>query len=77
MSIKLNLRWVAALAAVAALLALPAAAQATLVFTRHTLNPLIWAANDNGSHAHTVVHGTNPRISPDGKTIAYYRQQKA
>jgi Tol biopolymer transport system component len=74
---KLNLKWIAALAAAAALLALPAAAQATLVFTRHTLNPVIWSANDDGSHARVIVHGTNPRISPDGKTIAYYRIQKA
>jgi Tol biopolymer transport system component len=77
MPTKLNLRWIAALAAAAALLALPSAAQATLVFTRKTLHPVIWAANDNGSHARVIVHGTNPRISPDGKTIAYYRQQKA
>jgi Tol biopolymer transport system component len=74
---KLNLELIAALATAAALLALPAAAQATLVFTRHTLNPLIWSAKDNGSHAQPLVHGTNPRISPDGRTIAFYRIQKA
>lgn len=77
MPIKPNLKWIAALAAAAALFALPAAAQATLVFTRHTLNPLIWSAKDNGSHAQPLVHGTNPRISPDGRTVAFYRTQKA
>jgi Tol biopolymer transport system component len=77
MSWKPNSKWTAALVAAAALLALPAAAQATLVFTRHTLNPLIWSAKDNGSHAQPLVHGTNPRLSPDGKTIAFYRIQKA
>jgi Tol biopolymer transport system component len=64
-------KWIAALAAAAALLALPAAAQATLAFTRNPLHPVVFAANDNGSSAHKVGSGRNPRVSPDGLSIAY------
>jgi Tol biopolymer transport system component len=68
---------IAALVVVTAFLVLPAAAQATLVFTRNLFHPTIWVANDNGSGAKTLVHGSTPKISPDGQTVAYYRQQKA
>jgi hypothetical protein len=57
-----------------ALLALPAAAQATLVFTRQPLNPVVWAAADNGSGAHKLVAGSNPRVSPDGQIVALLHQ---
>ena len=55
-------KWIAALAAAAALLALPAAAQATLAFTRNPLHPVVFAANDNGSDA---AQG-RPRAQPPG-----------
>jgi len=60
--------------AVAALFAsLPAAAQATLVFSRNPLNPVVFKANDNGSGVQRIGPGFNPRISPDGETIVFFR----
>lgn len=61
----------AALVAVTALLALPAAAQATLTYVKNPLKPAVFAAADNGSGAHRVDSGSNPRVSPDGEMIAY------
>ncbi len=49
----------------------PAMARATLVFLRQPLHPVVWLANDNGSQAHEFAAGTTPRISPDGRTVAY------
>jgi Tol biopolymer transport system component len=51
----------------------PATSEATLVFTRSPLNPEVFAANDNGSAAHRIGLGSNPRVSPDGQTVAFYR----
>jgi hypothetical protein len=67
----LKFKCIAALAAAAALLALPAAAQATLAFTRNPLHPVVFAANDNGSSPHKLGAGRNPRVSPDGLSVAY------
>jgi Tol biopolymer transport system component len=58
----------------AALLALPAAAQATLAYVKAPLNPAVYAASDNGSGAHRVGPGSNPHVSPDGKSIAYLHE---
>jgi len=63
----------AALAALVLLVIAPATSQATLVFTRNALNPSVFAANDNGSGAHRIGPGSNPRVSPDGQTVAFYR----
>ena len=68
-----SLRWIPAVALLAALLALPAAAQATIAFVRKPLHPQVWVANDNGGHAHELLAGSNPRISPDGKIVALMR----
>jgi hypothetical protein len=67
--------------ALAALLALPAMAGASVAFTRLTapytfssqpLNPAIWVANNNGSASRKLpVTGSDPLISPDGKMVAY------
>ncbi|HET6999606.1 MAG TPA: hypothetical protein VFI03_13595 [Solirubrobacterales bacterium] len=65
---------IAALAAAAALLALPAAAQATLVYVKNPMQPSVFAADDNGGGAFRVGPGTNPRVSPDGDVIAYQRE---
>jgi Tol biopolymer transport system component len=65
--------WIAALFVAAAFLIAPAASQATLVFTRNPLHPVVFAANDNGSGAHRIGSGSNPRVSPDGQTVAFYR----
>ena len=67
-------RWVAVAAAAAAALALPAAAGATLAYVKAPLNPAVYAAADNGSGAHRLGPGTNPRVSPDGESVAYLRE---
>jgi Tol biopolymer transport system component len=57
----------------AAVLLLPASAQATLVFTRSPLKPTVYVANDSGTRARKVGPGSSPRVSPDGQTIVFYR----
>jgi Tol biopolymer transport system component len=61
---------------VVAFLVAPAASQATLVFVRNPFNPAVFEANDNGSGARKVGAGSDPRVSPDGQTIAFYRLGK-
>jgi Tol biopolymer transport system component len=77
MLIKPKSKLLAALVVVTVLLALPAAAQATLVFTRNIFHPQVWVANDNGSGAKLLAHGRQPRVSPDGQTVVYERSQKS
>ena len=60
--------------AAAALLALPAAAQATLAYVKNPSHPAVFAANDNGTGAFRVGPGSNPRVSPDGDVIAYQHE---
>lgn len=57
-------------------LIVPATSQATLVFTRNPLSPTVYVAKDNGSRARKVGAGSNPRVSPDGQTIVFYRLAK-
>jgi Tol biopolymer transport system component len=57
-------------------LAVPASAQATLVFTRNPFSPTVYVANDNGSAARKIGLGSNPRVSPDGQTVAFYHSGK-
>jgi Tol biopolymer transport system component len=59
-----------------AILIAPAGSQATLVFTRNPLNPTVFVANDNGSAARKLGAGSNPRVSPDGQTVVFYRVGK-
>ncbi len=67
-------RLLVSLFAVAGLLAaLPAAAQATLVFSRNPINPVVFKANDNGSGVQRIGPGFSPKISPDGQMIVYFR----
>ena len=68
-----SLRWIPVPVLLAALLALPAVAQATLAFVRKPLRPQVWVANDNGKQAHELLAGSNPRISPDGRIVALMR----
>ncbi len=63
-----------ALVAATALLALPAAAGATLVYVKNPMHPSVFAANDNGGGAFRVGPGSNPRVSPDGDAIAYQHE---
>jgi dipeptidyl aminopeptidase/acylaminoacyl peptidase len=62
------------LLAVAALLALPAAANATLSYTKGINKPRIYVAEDNGTGARQVGLGTNSHVSPNGEWIAYERE---
>jgi Tol biopolymer transport system component len=65
-------RWklVAILTAVVAL-AVPALAHATLVYETGVNKISVWVANDDGSGAKRLVAGAEPRISPEGQTVAY------
>jgi hypothetical protein len=58
----------------AALLALPAAAQATLTYVRNPFHPTVFVANDDGSGAKKIEAGELPKVSPDGNWIAYLHQ---
>lgn len=68
-----SLKWFPAAVLLAALLALPTAAQATIAFVRKPLHPQVWVADDDGSHAHRLLAGSNPHISPDGRIVALMR----
>lgn len=58
----------------AALLAFPAAAAATLSFTRNPFHPAVFAANDDGSGAHKIGNGSSPHVSPDGLSVAFLHE---
>lgn len=60
----------------AVLTAVPATAEATLVFSRNPLNPSVWSAANDGSGARKLVAGSNPRISPNGQVVAFLHQGK-
>jgi Tol biopolymer transport system component len=62
------------LAAAVALLALPAAANATLTYTKGFNKPRVYIAQDNGKGAKQLGLGNNSRISPDGEWVVYERQ---
>ncbi len=71
-----RLRWVPALLLLIVLLAVPAMAHATLVFSRSPFNPSVWSAADDGSGARKLATGSNPRVSPDGQIVAFLHQGK-
>lgn len=71
-----SLKPLAVLLVLAALLAIPAAAQATLVFERNPLHPTVFVANDNGSGSHKLASGSSPRVSPDGQLVVYFAEGK-
>ena len=60
-------------AVLAAFVVAPATSDATLVFTRNPFSPTVYVANDNGSSARKLGAGSNPRVSPDGQTVVFYR----
>jgi hypothetical protein len=58
----------------AALLVVPAVAQATLAYVKNSAHPTVFAAADDGSGAKKLVAGSNPHVSPDGKIVALLSQ---
>jgi Tol biopolymer transport system component len=63
-------------AVLAAFVVAPATSDATLVFTRNPFSPTVYVANDNGSSARKLGAGSNPRVSPDGQAVVFYRLGK-
>jgi Tol biopolymer transport system component len=53
--------------------AFASAADARLVYERisRTSHPTIWVARDDGSDARRLASGSSPKISPDGRLVAY------
>lgn len=68
-----GLRWIFCAALAAALLVVPASADARLAFVRNALKPVVWVANDDGSGQRRLSAGSNPYVSPDGETVAFLR----
>lgn len=58
----------------AALLAFPVAAQATLSFTRSPFHPAVFVASDDGSGARRIANGSSPHVSPDGLSVAFLHE---
>lgn len=63
-----------AVAVLVVVAAMPVVAHATLTFVRNPFHPVVWVAEDDGSHAHKLASGTNPRISPNGQIVAFFHQ---
>ena len=59
---------------VAALLALPAGAGATLSYVKNPFNSTVFVANDDGSSARKVEAGHNPKVAPNGLSLAYLHE---
>jgi Tol biopolymer transport system component len=72
-----KLKLPAAFLVVIALLALPAAASATLSYTKGFAKPRVYYAEDNGKGAHEIGLGRNSKISPDGETVIYEKETKS
>lgn len=60
--------------ALLALLAFPAAAGATLSYVKDPFKTTIYVAADDGSGARKVEKGHNPRVAPDGLSVAYLHE---
>lgn len=59
---------------IAALLALPAGASATLSYVKNPFNSTVFVAGDDGSGARKVETGHNPRVAPNGLSVAYLHE---
>jgi Tol biopolymer transport system component len=76
MPISSKSKLIPALVAVVALLAVPAAAQATLAYTTHAFHPHVVVAQNNGKEAKAIGAGSTPKVSPDGELVAFEREGK-
>jgi hypothetical protein len=76
MTTKLKSLSVPLILATAAMLLVPAAAQATLVYTRNLFHPVVYAAQDNGKGQKKIGAGRSPKVSPNGQLIAFDREGK-
>jgi hypothetical protein len=64
----------------AAILILPAAAHATLAFVKYghyPLSPYVFTASDNGLEEARVGRGYDPKVSPNGASVAYINEQRS
>src|SRR5882757_8148445 len=77
MPISSKLKLIPALLVAAALLALPAAADATLAYSTNIFHPHIWVAkNDNGKGAKAIGAGSNAKVAPNGELVVFEREAK-
>lgn len=64
----------------AALLIVPAAAHATLAFVKYghyPLSPYVFTASDSGLEEARVGRGYDPKVSPNGASVAYVNEQRS
>ena len=66
-----------AVSVLALFLALPAAASATMAFVKGSASQTVYTANDNGKGVQKVGKGSTPHVSPDGASVAYWREGPA
>jgi Tol biopolymer transport system component len=59
---------------VVALLALPAAANATLAYSTNIFHPHITVAQDNGKGGKRIGAGTDAKVAPNGELVAFERE---
>lgn len=59
---------------IAALLALPAGASATLSYVKNPFNSMVFVSSDDGSGAKKVEAGHNPHVAPSGLAVAYLHE---
>jgi Tol biopolymer transport system component len=69
-----QLKLPATLLVLVALLALPAAAGATLTYTKGFQKSRVYYAENNGKGEHQIGVGRNAHISPDGETVIYEKE---
>jgi Tol biopolymer transport system component len=58
----------------AALLAFPAVAGATLAYVKNPFKATIFVAEDDGSGARRVEGGYSPKVAPNGLSVAYFHE---
>ena len=76
MTIKLKSLSIPFILAAAVSMAVPAAAQATLAYTRNLFHPVVYSAQDNGKGQVKIGSGRSPKVSPDGQLVAFVREGK-